>query len=115
MGQGAGRLALGQNFRARGVVVSFGVGRVAELVDVEIAVLGGQAFSHVLVVVRMAFAHIGPGGQHLGAHGPKVKDLLLGHLVGNDDHQAVALLGGGQGEPEAGVAGGGLDDCAAGL
>jgi hypothetical protein len=37
------------------------------------------------------------------------------HLVGHDEHDAIALAGADQSEPQAGIAGSGLDDRAAGF
>ncbi|MDT4863759.1 hypothetical protein FQZ97_984800 [compost metagenome] len=53
--------------------------------------------------------------MHLGAHGLEVEDLLGGHLVRHHQHHPVALGTADQGQAEAGVAGGRLDDGAAGL
>jgi hypothetical protein len=61
----------------------------------------------------MALADVGAGQDDFGAHRPQVADLLVAHLVGDDDGELVALLGGDQGEGDAGVAGGGLDDAGA--
>ena len=92
-----------------GGFVRQGVGRIAELVDVGRAVLGSDAFGHVLIIVRVALADVGAGEAHLGPQGAQMKDLLLRHLVGHHDDQTVALLGRDQGQAEAGVAGGRLD------
>src|SRR2546430_7024338 len=43
------------------------------------------------------------------------KDLLLAHLVGDDQQQPIALLCRDQRQPQAGVAGRGLDQRATGL
>ena len=100
---------------AGGGLVDLGVGRVGELVDEEGADLAGDPLGEVLVVLGMALADVRAGHAHLGAQRLEVEDLFLAHLVGHDDDQAVALLSGDQGEAEAGVAGGRLDDGAAGL
>ena len=52
---------------------------------------------------------------HFGAQRLQVQDLLAAHLVGHDQHDSVALVRADQREPQAGVAGGGLDDRAARL
>ncbi|MNZ97336.1 hypothetical protein D3C78_1165690 [compost metagenome] len=52
--------------------------------------------------------------MHLGAHGLEVQDLLGGHLVRHHQHHPVTLGAADQGQAEAGVAGGGFDDGAAG-
>ena len=58
----------------------------------------------------------GGGADHdLGSVGPQHRDLLLAHLVGHHEDAAVALQRGCHSEADAGVAGGGLDDRAAGL
>jgi hypothetical protein len=44
-----------------------------------------------------------------------VKDLLLTHLVGDDEQQPIPLLRRYQRQSQAGVAGRGLDERAAGL
>src|SRR2546430_2018711 len=51
----------------------------------------------------------------LGSVRAEHRDLLLAHLVGHHEDAAVALLRGGDREAHARVAGGGLDDRAAGL
>ena len=77
--------------------------------------LGGDALGHVLVVVRMALADVGARDAHVDAQRAQVLDLLARHLVGHDQDQLVALEDADLREAEAGVAGGGLDDRAAGL
>src|SRR5471032_753447 len=62
----------------------------------------------------MALADVGAGDMHLGAHGLQVQDFFGGHLVGHHQHHAVALGPADQRKPQAGVAGGGFDDGAAG-
>ena len=102
---GPGALLMGQR-----------IGGIAELVDVEGAGdLRRQPFGHVLVIFGMALADIGAGHAHLGAQGPQMEDLLLGHLVGDDQDQAIALLRGDEGEAEARIARGRLHQRAAGL
>jgi hypothetical protein len=90
------------------------VGRIGELVGIEPAVLGCQPFGDVLVVFVVSLAHVGTRRAHVRAQGLEVKDLFLGHLVGDHDDELVALLGRHQRERQAGVAGGRLDDRAAG-
>jgi hypothetical protein len=51
---------------------------------------------------------------HLCAHRPQAVHLLLAHLVRHDHAQPVAAAAGHQREREAGVAGRGLEDAAAG-
>ncbi len=103
-----------EDFRAGRLEVGFGVGVVGELVD-EIAArnLLGQTLGHVGVVFGMAMRHVRAGQAHVGAHGAQVLDLLLRHLVGNDQQDVVALLLADQGQGQAGVARRGLNDGAA--
>ena len=90
------------------------VGRIGELVDVEGAGhLGGDLLGHVLVIFGMALADVGARHAHLGAERAQMLDLLARHLVGHDQHDAVALGDADLGQAEAGVAGGRLDDGAA--
>ena len=62
----------------------------------------------------MALADVGARQAHLGAERAQMQHLLLAHLVGHDEDDAIALLRGDQGEPEAGIAGGRLDHRSAG-
>ena len=100
---------------AGGGLVGLDVVGIAELVDEEGALLLGHALGHVLVILRMALGHVGAGQHHLRAHGAQVEYLLLAHLVGDHQDQAVTLLGRHQRQPQAGVAGSGLHDGGAGL
>ena len=95
-------------------LVGGGVCRIGELVGVEGARRPfGNRQREVLVVIRVALADVGAGDDHLGAERAGVQDLLARHLVGHDEDGAVALARGDQGKPDAGVAGGRLDDRAA--
>ena len=91
------------------------IGRVAELID-EKAARGAprERLGEILIVVRMSFTHVGAGDHDLRAHRPGVQHLLPRHLVRHHEQRAVALAGADQCETEAGIAGGRLDDCAAG-
>ena len=83
---------------------------VAELVDeVGAGRLAGDPLGHVLVVLGVALGHVGAGQHHLGAHRLEVEDLLPAHLVRHHQDQPVALLLRDQGQAQAGVAGGALD------
>ena len=63
----------------------------------------------------MALADVGARDDDLGAHRLGVQHLLARHLVGHDQQRAIALAAADQREPEPGIAGGRLDDGAAGL
>ena len=63
----------------------------------------------------MAFADVGTGHADFRAQGPQMEDLFLGHLVGDHQDQAIALLGGDQRQAQAGVARRCLDQGSAGL
>jgi hypothetical protein len=103
------------DFWRRGLLVRAGIGRIAELVDVEgVGRLARETLRQVTIVFRMSLADIRAGQHHLGAHGPEVKDLLLAHLVGNDEEQPITFLRRHQREPEPGVARRCLDQRAAG-
>jgi hypothetical protein len=58
----------------------------------------------------VTFADVRPRHADFHAQCAQVIDLLLAHLVGNDQQQPIALLRGGQCESEPGVAGGRFDD-----
>ncbi len=104
------------DLRSGRLLMRLGIGGVRELVDVERARgLPGDSRGLVLVVLRMALDHIRARHHHFGAHGLQVKDLLLAHLVGDDQQQPVALAGRDQGQPQARIAGGGFDQRGAGL
>jgi hypothetical protein len=59
---------------------------------------------------RVIRGHCRRAEDHLGPVGTKQRHLLRGHLVGHDEDAAVAAPGGHDGEADAGVAGGALDD-----
>ena len=100
----------------RGLLVRLRVRVVAELIHVErVGDFGGEARRVVLVVLGMALVHVRACHHHFGAHGAQVKDLLLAHLVGDDEQQPVALLPGHQRKAQTGVAGRRLDERAARL
>ena len=92
-----------------------GVGGVFELVDEDRAGLGCDALGHILIVFRVTLAHVGAGQDDFCAQGLEVEDLLLRHLVRDDQGQVIALLRGDQRQAQAGVACGCLDQPAARL
>jgi hypothetical protein len=63
----------------------------------------------------MALVHVGTRHDDFRAHRLQVKDLLLTHLVRNDQHEPIALLTRDERQPEAGVARRGFDERAARL
>ena len=69
----------------------------------------------VLVIVRMPLADVRARDDDLGAHRLGVQHLLARHLVGHHQQRAIALAPADQREAEPGIAGGRLDDGAAGL
>src|SRR6516162_2615740 len=62
----------------------------------------------------MPLADIGARDHHLGAHGLGMQYLLARHLVGHDKERAITLASADEREAEARIAGGRLDDRAAG-
>ena len=107
---------LAQDFRAGRRLMRLRIGRVGELVDEEGARRAPRdRFGEVLIIIGMPLAHVRARDDDLGAHGLGVQHLLPRHLVGNDQQRAVALAAADQRESEPGIAGGGLDDGAAGL
>ncbi len=102
--------------RRGGLFVRLWVGGVTELVHEEgVGCFPREALGHVTVILRMTFADVGACQHDLGAHGLEVEDLLLAHLVRNDEQQAIALLRGDQRQPQPRVTCGGLDKSAARL
>jgi hypothetical protein len=103
------------DLRAGAGLVGQGVGGVVELVgEVGVGQIFRQTRGDVLVVLGMALADVGAGNVHFGAHGAQVQDLLGGHLVWHHQHHPIPLGAAHQGQAQAGIAGGGLDDHAAG-
>ena len=58
---------------------------------------------------------LGGSADDLSAQGLEDVNLLLAHLLREGDDAPVALDGGGEGQTNTGVAGGGLDDGVSGL
>src|SRR5439155_340049 len=69
----------------------------------------------VLVIAGVALADVGARHHDFRAERLQMEHFLLAHLVGDDEHQPVALARGNECQPESGVARGGLDDRAARL
>jgi hypothetical protein len=90
--------------------------RIAELVGEECAGnLRRKPRSDVLVILRVTLADIGARDPHVGTQRLQLQHLLGRHLVRDDEHDRIALCARDQREPEPRVAGGRLDDGAAGL
>ena len=92
------------------------IGRIAELIDVKRARnFRRQSRGDILIIFRMPAGHVASRQANFRAERADVGDFLLRHLVGNDEDDAITLRAGDEGEAEAGVARGRLDDRAAGL
>ena len=108
--------ALLPDFGRRRRFVGQRIGGIVELVGKEGArQVARQARRVILVVLGMALAHVRARGVHFRAQGFQVQHFFRRHLVGHDENHAVALDAAHQGQADAGVAGGGLDDGAARL
>ena len=92
-------------------VVRLGVRVVRVLVGLEAArdLLGEPVGDGVVALGRVVLDGR-RRDHHLGAVGPERRDLLLTHLVRHHEDAAVTLVCGRDREPDAGVAGGRLDD-----
>src|SRR5690606_15643536 len=111
-----GDLAFGvaPDLGTRGLVVALRAARVGVLVRLPAALdLTHQAIGHAVVAVRVIRRNGRRADHHFGAVGAQHVALVLGHLVGADEHALVAALLGHQRQADAGVAGGRLDDGAA--
>ena len=93
---------------AGGVEVDFGVGGVVELLeDMAVGGLGEDLFG----LGDGALHAVGAGGENdFGTEGEEQDAALDGHGVWHGDDDGVAFDGGGEGEADAGVAAGGLDE-----
>ena len=107
------------DLRAGGGFVPVAVGGVVELVgEPRAARIGGirrlgVGARLVRVVVRVLVRHRGHQ-PHFGAGDAQRVDLLAALRLRHEDHRAIAAAGAEQGQPDPGVAGGALDDAAAG-
>ena len=107
---------LAQDLRPGGCLVGARVGRIGELVDEERA--GGalrDRLGEVLIIVGVALADVGTRDDDFGAHRLGVQHLLARHLVRHHEQGAVAFARADEGKAEPGIAGGRLDNGAAGL
>jgi len=92
------------------------IGRIVELVgEPGAGNVARQPRRIVLIILGVALADVRPGLVDLGAQCFQVQNFFRGHLVGHDEHHAVALDAGDQRQAQAGVAGRRFDDHAAGL
>jgi hypothetical protein len=76
---------------------------------------GGETLGVILVILGVTLLYVGAGQPYVDPHRADMADLVRAHLVGDHQDQLVTLLRGDQAEPEAGIAGGGLDDGSARL
>ena len=103
------------DLRAGGLVVAGRGGRVGELVRlVGAGDLGDEPVRDAVVALRAVRGDGGGRHHHFGAVGLEHGALVLAHLVRHHEDAAVALLLGHERQADAGVAGGGLHDGAAG-
>ena len=104
------------DLRRRDVVVRLRVRHVRVLIGLEAArdLLGEPRRDGVVRLGRVVVDR-GRRDHDLGAVRAQHRDLLLAHLVGHDEDAAVALARRRDGEADAGVARGRLDDRPAGL
>ncbi len=106
---------LGPDLRAGGLVLGPRVVGVVVLVRLPGAGdLAREPIGHGVVRVRMARVDRRRAHDHLGAVGPQLSDLVGRHLVGAHEDARVAAASRHDGEPDARVPAGGLDDRAAG-
>ncbi|MNL13262.1 hypothetical protein D3C87_1341650 [compost metagenome] len=109
-------LGLRPDLRRGAAFVGQRVGRIVELVGEEgVGNFCGQAPGDVLVIIGVTLADIGTGDVHFSAHSLEVQDFFRGHFVRHHQHHPIALGAADQRQAQAGVAGGGFDDGAAGL
>src|SRR5262249_30894300 len=84
---------------------------IVELIDVKrVWNLLREARRHVLVVLRMPLADVAARDANFSAQRLEMQNLLLRHLVGNNQDGPITLRLRHQREPQAGIAGGRLDD-----
>lgn len=63
----------------------------------------------------MAFVNVRAGKLHLRSQRAQMENLLAAHFVRHHQNQAIIFLRGDQRQTEAGIAGGGFDNRAAGF
>ena len=87
------------DLRTSGALVRDRVVRIAKLIDEERARRLGREFRGiVLVILGVAAVHIRAHDAHVGTERAHMRNLLLRHLVGNDQDAAVTFRSGDQGE-----------------
>ena len=95
------------DFRAGGFVMGPRIVRIGELIEhhaLAVAVHFGSE-------IACAFHALGLGHRNdLGAVGPHRGAALLAHVLGHDQHHAIALHGRDHGQRDTGVARGGFDE-----
>ncbi len=92
------------------------VSLVIKLVDIKGAWrFVGKAPGVVLIVGGMAFVNVRAGKLHLRSQRAQMENLLAAHFVRHHQNQAIIFLRGDQRQTEAGIAGGGFDNRAAGF
>ena len=89
---------------------------VIKLVDIKGARrFVGKTPGVVLIVGGMAFVNVRAGKLDLRSQRAQMENLLAAHFVRHHQDQAIIFLRGDQRQPEAGIAGGGFDNRAAGF
>ena len=104
------------DFRAGALLVRIGVIGIAKLID-EIRTRGfiGDAFGHVLVILRMAFGNIGASEDDVGTHRTQIENFLAAHFIWHHEHELVTFLLGHQRQTDTGITGGTFDQGVAGF
>ena len=102
------------DFSAGGGAVALAVGEVVELVGPDGAQFLGQTAGDVDVVAGVLIG-LGRDQAEVRADHPQEGDFFLGLRFRHDDHAFIAERVGDQREADAGIAGGALDDGAAGF
>jgi hypothetical protein len=98
-------------FRAGGLVVRLGVGRVPVLAGQDsVRRLFGQPARDRIIGARIVWLDGGGRDDDSRAEGAQQANLLIAHLVGHDEDRLVTLECGGDREADAGVAARALDD-----
>src|SRR5205823_7480621 len=99
------------NFRAGGLFMRLGISGIRELVDVDrVRDFSREARGVILIEVGMTFAHVRACEANVRPECVQMRDLLLRHLVGNDEHQTIALHHRYECKAKARVSGGSLND-----